>query len=58
MDYRVGVTELSLKGKSIVKKMIMVGRTLDWIVHGFIFYLIVGEILFMVCGIILPTFIF
>ncbi len=30
----------------------------DWAFHGFIIYLIVGEILFMTVGIIIPTFIF
>jgi len=30
----------------------------DKIAHGFIIYLIVGEVLFMTMGIIIPTFIF
>ena len=30
----------------------------DKIAHGFIIYLIIGEILFMTVGIIIPTFIF
>ena len=33
-------------------------RILDLAAHGFIIYLIVGEILFMTAGIIIPTFIF
>ena len=36
----------------------MVDRILDFVVHGFIIYLIIGEILFMTLGLILPTFIF
>ena len=34
------------------------GNLFDKLVHGFIIYLIIGELLFMTAGIILPTFIF
>ena len=33
-------------------------RILDLTAHGFIIYLIIGELFFMTVGIILPTFIF
>ena len=36
----------------------MVGRILDFIAHWFIIYLIVGELIFMLCGYVIPTFIF
>ena len=37
---------------------IIMDRILDLTAHGFIIYLIIGEILFMTAGIIIPTFIF
>ena len=33
-------------------------RFIDWAFHGFIIYLIIGEILFLTIGWVLPTFIF
>ena len=36
----------------------MVDRILDFVFHWFIIYLIVGELLFMTLGYVLPTFIF
>ena len=43
----------------VVKKLLSsVDRFFDWVVHGFIIYLVIGELLFLTVGWILPTFIF